>query len=128
MVYYFRMEEHNRCIIAGLAISVVLYVRVIPVLLKEDKLEKYTGQTTGIVNTVEENIGMKQDEEGTKIYNSYTVTYSYQIGGIIYTGTEIFKLSPETNGFIQTITNSHGEPLVIRYDEAEPTKSTILIN
>ncbi len=116
-------------LLLALAIVAVLYVRVIPDLLKEDKLKQYTGQTAGTVTTIEENTGMTQDDYGTEIYiDSYTVTYSYQVNGVEYIGSEIVKLSPKTSSFIQRITNSIGESLVIRHDEAEPAKSTILID
>lgn len=109
-------------------LGVIVFLVGLPGLIQDKKLEQYKGQTSGVVTEIIENMAMDQAHEGTRIYiASYTVKYSYQVDGLAYYGTEGVKATPNATRMLNKINASKRRQLVVRYDEARPAKSTILV-
>jgi len=116
-------------IIGTLAIiAIVIFFIILPNIVQNNKLERYLGETTGIINNITENTEMDQGHEGTRIYvGSYTVNYIYVVNGITYSGSEKVKATPNSARNLNDITKSKPSQLTVRYDESDPSKSTILV-
>lgn len=116
-------------IIGTLAIiAIVIFFVILPNIIQNNRLEKYRGETTGTINNITENTEMDQGHEGTRIYiGSYTVNYDYIVNGETYSSSEKVKATPNAARTLNDITKNKPSQLTVRYDESDPSKSTILV-
>jgi hypothetical protein len=116
-------------IIGTLAIiAVVIFFIILPKIVQYNKLKRYQGETTGTITNISENTEMDQGHEGTRIYvGSYTVNYYYLVNGATYRGSDRVKATPNAARNLKSTAESKPSQLIVRYDESNPSKSTILI-
>lgn len=128
MVCNRRLETLTGIIGTLALIAVIICSVMLPDLIQDNKLERYLGETTGTVMDITENTKIDQGLGGTRIYvGSYTVNYYYLVNEETYTGTERVKATPNATRALNNIAKSKPSQLVVRYDEFNPSKSTILV-
>jgi hypothetical protein len=109
-------------------IAVVIFLVILPDIVQNYESERFLGETIGTIDNITENTEMDQGHEGTRIYiGSYTVNYFYVVNGETYRGSEKVKATPNSTRTLNNITNSKPSQLTVRYDEFDPSKSTILV-
>ncbi len=128
--WYVTIEWKNvsGIIVTIVIIAVVIFFVFLPRVVQNNKIEKYKGETTGTLTNITENTEMNQGRGGTSIYiGSYSVDYYYTVNGQTYNGTERVKATPKSSTFLNSITKGEPSQLIIRYDESNAKKSTILV-
>ncbi len=109
-------------------VSIVVFIIILPNIVQNNKLERYLGETTGTITEITENTEMDQGHQGTRIYiGSYTVNYHYIVNGETYRGTERIKATPNATKVFSDLLKDNPSRLIVRYDEADPSMSTIRV-
>jgi hypothetical protein len=94
----------------------------------EDK-EKFKGQTTGEIVSVEKAERIRQSKwNGTKIYvDSYKVTYRYSIEGQIYQRIDVIPLTTTNHKLLTGILGRGTNNIcIVKFDPDDPNKSLLV--
>lgn len=94
----------------------------------EDK-EKFKGQTTGEIVTVEKAERISQSKwNGTKIYiDSYKVTYRYSVEGQTYQSIDVIPLTTTNQKLLTAILERGTNKIcMVKFDKANPKESLLI--
>ncbi|HET6558399.1 MAG TPA: hypothetical protein VFG54_13860 [Prolixibacteraceae bacterium] len=112
----------------GLVILFMI-ITVIPEYYRNKKLEKYEGETTGIILSINAIETVSQRFEGAKTLTPfYTVDFAYKVNGTKYQNSNNIPNDGKYEKFIREIYDSNfKKEIIVRFKSINPKESLIKI-
>lgn len=104
-------------------------VFLLPQITRTAKLEKYKGESTGNIISVEQKITTRQGHDGNKVVvDRYVVQFTYSVNGKQYEATNSIRGTHKNTYYLNKVAKSNYEmPVLIRYDVENPSRSLIVL-